>query len=99
MGVIMVSDKAPQEVVPITFDFSRVVSSIDSVSTVTINVISGVDGGTGTMLFGASVISGTVVSQLIRNGLDGVFYRVQADILKGSEKYSLACDLPVVDIG
>jgi hypothetical protein len=95
MRVDRIAAKDPAEIVPVTFDFSALAASIDSIVAVTASVKSGADPSVGAMLYGAATISGTEVRQLVRNGVSGAIYLLRADIAKGSERYALACYLPV----
>lgn len=97
MGIITVDKKAPAEIIPVAFDFSSLVSAIDSVI-ITITVKSGADPDVGTMPLSSAIITDATVKQLIRNGLDANVYRIRADIMSGSEKYSLAMYLPVCEV-
>lgn len=92
-----IDPKAPAECIPVTFDFIEDVPAIDS-ATVTISVKDGSDPNVATMLFGAHMIVGAEVRQLIRNGADAVTYLVRADIVSGNEKYALACYLAVREL-
>lgn len=93
-----IDPKAPSEVIPITFDFSALTASIDSVASVSIAVKSGTDPAAGSMLFGSHVLNGSLVQQLVQAGVDQAVYLLRADIVKGNEKYSEACYLPVVEL-
>jgi len=97
MGVITVDEKEPGEIIPVAFDFSALVDVIDSVI-ISISVRTGIDVNVSTMLFGTSIITDAVITQLIRNGLDTNVYKIKADIFSGSKKYSLALHLPVNDV-
>ncbi len=93
--MITLSKKDPAEVIPVTFDFSRLVSAIDSVITVEITVHDGIDANSSTMLLGSAVVDGSELTQMVRNGLDSVVYSIKAEISKGDEKYKLSALLPV----
>ncbi|NOR69802.1 MAG: hypothetical protein GQ532_08950 [Methylomarinum sp.] len=94
MRVILLDSKAVDEVIPVSFDFSRLLSSIDSVI-VTITVRKGVDATPSTLLFNTAEIKGTMVSQLIKSGIDGVIYKIKAKAISGDLQYSLPAYLPV----
>lgn len=89
MRITTFDPKAPAEVVPVTFDFSALTTSIDSV-TVSVTVKTGMDSNVATMPLGGYQISGGKVIQLIQNGVDQTVYLIRADITTGSEKYALA---------
>lgn len=91
----VLSSKDPLEIITVTFDFSLLLTRIDSVSSMSISVHKGVDGASGSMLLNAPIISDTSVLQLIQAGVDGVYYKVRADVLVGLERYALSAILPV----
>jgi len=90
----LLSDKDPQEVIPVTFDFKKLMNSIDS-ATVSISVKSGADNIPENLLYSSVKISDAKVSQLIKGGIDGVVYLIRINATKGSEKYSHAVYLKV----
>jgi len=87
--------KDPLEIVPITFDFTAILSSITSITSVAITVRTGTDASASAMIEGAAQISGLTVIQLVKNGVVGNTYIVRADVVSGSEKYALSAILPV----
>lgn len=89
--------KAPYEVIPVTLDFSPIVSTIDN-AFVSISVYHGADASYQSMLLGAFVVDGASVGQLIRNGVNGVIYLIRANIISGNERYSLGVYLPVREL-
>lgn len=95
--IIDVSSKAPAEIVPVTFNFSKLVTLIDS-AVITNTVVTGTDASSATMLLNAATITGATVTQLIRNGVDGNIYRIRAEIVSGSAKYAMAMDLPIKEL-
>lgn len=97
MRIETISEKAPYEVIPLTFNFGEAVSSIDS-ATISIAVKRGTDVAYSSMLFGTYVTTGPIVQQLVRNGVDKATYFIRANIISGNEKYSLACYLPVREL-
>jgi len=90
----LLSDKDPQEVIPITFDLKKLMHSIDS-ATVSVSVKSGIDNNPADLLYSSVKISDAKVSQLIKGGIDGVVYLIRINANKGSEKYSHAVYLKV----
>lgn len=88
MRITSIDPKAPAEVVPVEFDFSELMSSIDSV-VISITVKSGTDAAVASMILGSEQITGTEVKQLIQNGVDQTVYLIRADATQGSEKYAL----------
>lgn len=91
----VLSSKAPDEIIAITFDFARLVDSIDAVVSVAVTVYRGSDANPAAMILNSPIISGTIVSQLLQNGVDGVYYKVRVLVLVGQQKYGLAAILPV----
>jgi len=88
--------KTPSEIVAISFEFNKVLTTIDTIDSVVISVVSGTDSNVGTMALNAPVKVGTIVTQLVRNGVDGNMYLITCNVTTGSEKYSLAGYLPIV---
>jgi len=97
MPVKNMDSKAPWEIVPVTFNFEKLVTTIDS-ATVTVSVRVGTDPSPIDLIFSSPITNGHYVQQLIQGGIDGVIYRIRADITSGNEKYSLAGYLPVVEV-
>ncbi len=95
----MLDSKDPAEIVPITFDFSELVTSIDSIVQVTCADPSGTDAAATAMLDGSPVVAGQLVIQRIKNGIHNVNYTLRAEILSGSLKYALTDVLPVLKQG
>ena len=95
-SVSFLDSKTPSEIVAVSFKFDQVITSIDSVDSVTVSVVNGTDANVGTMPLNAATILGTTVTQLIRNGIDGNMYLITCNISRGSEKYSLAGYFPVI---
>jgi len=89
--------KAPAEIVPITFDFSALLTSIDSV-VISVQIRVGADPNVASMPLAAPVINGGVVQQLIQQGVDGVEYSIRADAVAGMQKYALNGHLPVIEL-
>jgi len=90
----VLSNKAPAEVIPVTFDFKNLLSSIDS-ATVSVIVKTGTDSNPAALLYSSTQITGTQVRQLIQDGVNGVVYLIRVDAISGSEKYAGAAYLPV----
>lgn len=90
-----ISSKTPAEIIPVTFDYTAILASIDAVLSVTIAVYTGTDAEVGTMLSGGPNVAGTQVTQLVRNGVAGVVYMLTALVTSGTSKYELAGFLPV----
>src|SRR5690554_1235962 len=90
--------KDPAEVWSVTFNFSKITSTIDS-ATWSIECVSGTDPDVATMLLGVPQISGGKTIQLIRNGVHGNVYLVRVDAIKGVEKFTLVAYLKVKRAG
>ncbi len=97
MRIATLDGKDPFEIIPITFDFQNLVTAIDSV-TLAITLSNGTDPNVAQMLYNTAVVSGTQVTQLIRNGVDNAVYRIRADIVSGNEKYAMVIQMPVLEI-
>lgn len=91
----VLADKDPLEIITVTFDFTKLLTRIDSVSSMTVAVYKGTDAAPGGLLLNAPIIADTQVLQLIQGGLDGVYYKIRADVLVGLERYALSAVLPV----
>ena len=89
------SSKAPDEVVPVIFEFGGLVTAIDSVVSLSVTVHKGTDPDPSTMILNASSVDGTDVTQLIQGGLDTVIYKVRALVQSGQLRYALEAHLPV----
>lgn len=89
------TSKDPAEVVPVVFDFAKLVGSIDSVDSVAIQVYRGTDANASSMIEGSATVSGTKVTQHIKAGIAGNRYIVRCDITRGTSKYALTAILPV----
>lgn len=90
-----ISNKVPAEIIPVTFDFSEILPSIDSIVQVGVNVMTGTDAGSAAMLLGSPSLAGTSVVQIVRNGLDGVTYRLYCLVAHGGERYQIDGDMTV----
>lgn len=82
-----INSKTPAEIIPVTFDFSNIISAIDSILSVSIAKITGEDAST--MREGIAIISGAKVVQLIKNGDIDQTYRLNCLVSKGNEKYTI----------
>lgn len=98
MRVETKDSKDPAEAIVMTFDFAKLIASIDSV-VISISVAKGVDPDVATMLLGSAQITGTEVKQIIRNGVADAIYLIRMDASLGSETYAEAVYLPVEVIG
>jgi hypothetical protein len=94
--VSFLDSKTPSEIVAVSLEFNKVLTTIDTIDSVTISVVSGTDANVSTMLLNSPVKVGTIVTQLIRNGVDGNMYLITGNVTSGNEKYSLAGYLPIV---
>ena len=89
------SSKTPNEIVPLSFDFSAVLTLVSAVASLTISVVDGTDADVATMLDGAAEIQGPIVVQMVRGGVDGVTYELRCLAANGAERYELVGQLPV----
>jgi len=81
--------KDPAESYLVTFDFSSLVDSIDSVS-ISVSLERGEDTNIPDMILDAATIAGATVLQRFKKGSDGATYIVRADITSGNDQYALA---------
>ena len=95
MTVRNLSAKINAEVIPVIFDFTALIPSIDAIENVSIAVHSGVDVDASSMLFNTPTVDGAKCVQLVRGGNDGVTYLVSALVTYGQAKYQLSALLPV----
>lgn len=93
----MTDPKAPDEVIPATFDFSELVTEINSVS-VEVSIKSGSDSNPAALLYSSAQIKGAEVSQLIQGGIDGVIYLIKMHITSGDTQYTEGVYLPIREI-
>lgn len=91
--------KDPDEIITVTFPFTDELGSatISSVDYVTAAVVSGgEDADVASMLNGAAQVSGGDVLHSIRNGVNGVNYKLRCRVaLSDGRKLVRAIDLPV----
>ncbi len=94
----LLSSKDPSEIIPVTFDFSKVLTSADTNSTATVGatVAKGTDATPAAILLGSASIVGLVVTQLITGGVGDVTYKLKLTIVTGAGKqYVAGAHLPV----
>jgi hypothetical protein len=89
--------KTSAEVIPVVFVFSSLLTSIDTVLAVNVTVKSGIDSNPDNLKLGSPIISGSLVVQPIKAGIDGNTYLLNCTVQSGMEVYSIACYLPIVD--
>jgi len=94
MRIVLLDSKATDEIIPVSFEFSKLIKSIDSV-VITVSVRKGADANPTDLLLSSAVINSTTVQQLIKNGVEGVIYKIKANITSGDVKYSLSAYLAV----
>lgn len=97
MRIKTLDPKAPAEVIPVGIDFSRLVSTIDSVD-ISVSVKKGVDANPAAILLANVQITLAEVRQLIQGGVDGVVYLIRMDVYAGNEVYSEAVYLPIKEL-
>lgn len=92
------SYKFTTEVKSLSFDFSQVLASGETLSTAvcTVLVIDGIDPTPSGLLSGAASIVGSKIYQQVRNGTTGVTYRLVATVTTNAGNTLVALgDLPV----
>lgn len=74
--LVSFSRKRVDEKLKLTYEFANDVATGEAISTATVTatVLSGVDASANAILSGSAVISGTKVTQLVVDGVDGVTY-------------------------
>lgn len=74
------SDKDPQEIVTLGWDFSALLEDAETLMTATasVTVVEGTDATPSAILFGAPEIGGVTVRHAIQAGVAGVLYRIAA---------------------
>ena len=74
------SPKDPLEIFPVSIDFTNLLGVGETISSVvfTVQVLSGIDPTPSAMLSGAASVAGTVCSQTIKGGVNGVTYLISA---------------------
>ena len=92
------SYKFVNEIKPLSFDFSQVLASGETLSTSTCSVlvIDGVDANPSALLSGGTSIVSSTVYQQVQNGVSGVTYRLVVTVTTSSGSTLVALgDLPV----
>ena len=86
-----ISAKVPAEVIPVTFDYSEMLPANTTMAIVStaVAVVTGTDASAAAMLYGASVLDGLTVVQLVRNGVAGVTYNLSCLVSVGNERYQI----------
>ena len=82
-----------------TFDYSPVLGTTETISsaTCTVEVKEGTDANPSAIKVGSPVISGSQVAQRIKDGLDGVIYRLEMTATTSATNvYTIVGDLPVL---
>jgi bifunctional N-acetylglucosamine-1-phosphate-uridyltransferase/glucosamine-1-phosphate-acetyltransferase GlmU-like protein len=92
------SYKFTAEIKPLSFDFSQVLATGETLSTAicTVLVIDGVDASPSSLLSGGASIIGSKIYQQVQSGTAGVTYRIVATITTSAGNTLVALgDLPV----
>lgn len=95
MATKQISSKDPAETILVVFDFSELLTVIDSIVGVSIALKSGADTNASGMLQGEPQFDGTKVMQLIKGGVNGASYKLRAEVATGPEQFVLTGILPV----
>lgn len=90
----MLASKDPEESIVLTFDFSAIAKTITNPK-ITVDVISGVDANSGTMLSGDPQISDVKVMQQVVGGIDGADYHFRCLVDSGTDKQVVPATLRV----
>mgnify|MGYP003389076404 CR=1 FL=1 len=91
-------NKAPAEIIPLTFDFKNITADISS-AVVSVAVKRGTDAAPGAMIVAPHQVVGVEVRQLVKDGLDGVTYLYRCDAVNAAgDKYALGGYLSVNEI-
>jgi hypothetical protein len=77
MSTVLV--KQPGETLPYAIDFTNLIPTGDSLSSVT--SVTATPSGSGDLTLGAATISGTQVQFTIEGGIEGTMYRVEAIVV------------------
>ena len=96
------SNKDPNEIVLLTFDFTNALQPAETISSASVDIelLYGADPGVSSMIEGAAIVSGAKVGQKVKNGLSGNTYNVcctvntslsQVLILNGSLHIEAVC--------
>lgn len=74
--MIGLSPKDPSEVVSLSADYAALLADGETIASASVSlaVLHGNDANVGTMLLGGAAIAGSVVTHLVRNGVDAVDY-------------------------
>lgn len=91
-------EKAPTEIVPLTFDFAADIATAATVTVVSVavSVITGTDPTPANILQGAATASGATVTQWITGGVDGVRYKILCTVnASDGQRLVLAAELNV----
>lgn len=95
--------KDPNEVVPLTFDFSEYLTGGEALTgtpTITVETYSGVDATPANLIYGSPTVTGDRIKQAVRLGVDGVTYLVRASsTTTAGNVYALGALLPVKRAG
>lgn len=96
------SDKDPDEVEYVGFNFAKRLASDETITAASfsVGIVSGADANAATMLSGDPLIEGSIVKQLVGNGVAGVHYRVSAEVTTSSGQTLVeSASLVVKEIG
>lgn len=93
---MILSDKDPDEIITVTFDFSDVAQSLSS-PVVEVTALSGVaDADPSAILADDPLVSGITVMQRVSGGQAGTLYQLRCTAIDADgEKYVLTAALPV----
>ncbi len=80
-SIVVLSPKLSSETVPVQVDFISQLASGEAVSAVARSVVvdSGIDASPSAILSGAGSLSGSIFTQILTDGVDGVIYLISFD--------------------
>jgi hypothetical protein len=96
---VFIDTKSPSEVIPVSFDFSALISGAIDTSGVTVTVHSGgADASAASMSSIAKSVSGKVITQPISGGVGGVTYFISCYAASGNIRVELGVYLTVIGV-
>ncbi len=92
----MFSPKDPAEIITLTFDFAALTMT-PTLPVVTVSALTySADPSPSGILYGSPAVTGAKITQMIRNGVSGVYYEVTCQVDSGGERYTMTEVLPVL---
>jgi len=96
----MLSIKAPDETVLVTFDFANLTASVSNPSVTATNVMGATDLTPSSILLGSTQAAGSKVTQIVAGGVDGAYYELRCRALgaDGVSVFVLSDVLPILTV-